>query len=495
MHDPGLTRSVCAEHSETKIVDKLDQKTKLITEGSIVRSLFVIAWPIVLGNTMQTAYQLIDTFWVGRLGANAVAAVSVCFPLIFILLAFGFGLSIAASIFVSQYAGARKYDMVNHVAAQTLMMIILVAIVLSYLGYVSSPYVLRMIGVGNDILGDANRYLQISYIGMIFSYGFVVFQSILRGIGEVRYPLYVVTLSVMLNAIFDPLFIFGWGPVPALGVAGAAYSTIATQFIGTAIGVYVLYKGTFGVQLKLPDFVPDFPMIKHAIRVALPASLEQSVRTLGSIMLVFLATGFGTMALATFGIGMRIMSFIFIPAFGLGMATTTLVGQNIGAGNVDRAVRAARLSGWVGFFALTTFALLFYIFAAPLIRFFVPGNEQLINAGAVFIRIAGLSFGFIGGQQCLLGAFRGAGSTKSAMLISIITQWVFQFPISYVLCRHTALGVIGIWWGFPVANSISIVITIFWFKFGTWKKINLTRQEEVREHLEEEILIEEHLQQ
>ena len=265
----------------------------------------------------------------------ASAAVSVCFPLIFILLAFGFGLSIAASIFVAQYAGARKHAMVNHVSAQTLLMIVVVSLVLSCAGYISSPYVLHLIGVGEDIFTDTNRYLQISYIGMIFSYGFVVFQSILRGIGEVRYPLYVITLTVLLNAVLDPLFIFGWGPVPGYGVAGAAYSTIATQFIGAGIGLGVLFNGRFGIHLKLSDFVPDFPMIKRAIRIALPASLEQSVRTLGSIMLVFLATGFGTMALATFGIGMRIMSFIFIPAFGLGMATTTLVGQNIGAGNVN----------------------------------------------------------------------------------------------------------------------------------------------------------------
>lgn len=475
-------------------MNKLDQKTKLITEGSIVRSLFVIAWPIVLGNTMHTAYQLIDTFWVGRLGTNAVAAVSVCFPLIFILLAFGFGLSIAASIFVSQYAGARKHDMVNHVAAQTLLMIVVVALVLSCIGYVTSPYILRLIGVGDDIFSDANRYLQISYIGMIFSYGFVVFQSILRGIGEVRYPLYVITLTVFLNAIFDPLFIFGWGPIPGYGVTGAAYSTIATQFIGAAIGLGVLFNGRFGIHLKLPDFIPDFPMIKRAVMVALPASLEQSVRTLGSIMLVFLATGFGTLALATFGIGMRIMSFIFIPAFGLGMATTTLVGQNIGAGNVNRAVESARLSGWVGFLSLNAFAVLFFIFAQPMIRFFVPGDEELVAAGAVFVRVAVFSFGFIGSQQCLLGAFRGAGSTASAMLISLITQWVFQFPISYILCTHTTLAVTGIWWGFPVANSIAMLMTIFWFKFGTWKKLNLARDEDFKEHLEEEILIEERLQ-
>ena len=460
---------------------KFDQKTRLITEGSIVKSLFIIAWPIVLANTLHTAYQLIDTFWVGRLGAGAVAAVSICYPLIFFLMGFGFGLSIAGAVFVAQYAGARRYEMVNHISAQTILMVLLVSSTLSIVGYAVAPFVLRLIGAGDDIFPDANKYLRISYIGLVLSYSFIVFQSLLRGVGEVRFPLYVISVTVLLNAIFDPLFIFGWGPVPAYGVAGAAYATIATQAIAAFVGIGVLFTGRYSIHLKLKDFIPDPVLIRRAVLVGLPASIEQSNRTLGTMLLIFLVTAFGTLAVATFGIGMRVMSFIFIPAFGLAMATTTLVGQNIGAGNIRRAEEAARLSAWVAFWFLSGVASLFFIFAPDIVRFFVPEDEALVEAGAEFVHITALSFGIIGAQQVLLGAFRGAGGTTSAMMFSIITQWVFQFPISYFLCRHTSLGVTGIWWGFPIANILATILTILWFKRGTWKELNLTQREKTVE--------------
>ena len=456
--------------------NKLAQKTRLITEGPIVKSLFLIAWPIVFANTLHTAYQLIDTFWVGRLGAPAVAAVSVSFPMLFFLLGFGFGLSIAASVFVAQFAGARRHEMVNHVTAQTILMVVVISLLLSVVGYYTAPSVLRLIGIGPDIFADTIRYLRISYIGLIFSYGFILFQSILRGIGEVRFPLYVIIATVLLNAILDPLFIFGWGPVPGFGVSGAAYATLITQGIAAVVGIGVLFGGRYGIRLKAADFIPDWRFIHEAVKVALPASIEQTTRTLGSIMLTFLATGFGTVSLATLGLGMRIMSFVFIPAFGLGMATTTLVGQNIGAGNILRAEQAARLSGWVGFWSLNVFAVLFYLFAEPLVRLFVPADEALVASGVEFVSIATISFGVIGAQQALLGAFRGAGGTMSAMAISLVTQWILQFPVSYILCMHTPLGVAGIWWGFPIANIIATILTVIWFQYGTWQDLKLMEQ-------------------
>lgn len=471
--------------------NKFDQRTRLITEGSIVKSLFVIAWPIVFANTLHTAYQLIDTFWVGRLGAGAVASVSICYPLIFFFMGFGFGLAISGAVFVAQYAGARRYEMVNHISAQTILMMLAASLVFSVAGYLAAPHVLRLIGAGDDIFPDANRYLQISYLGLILSYGFIVFQSLLRGIGEVRFPLYVISFTVVLNAIFDPLFIFGWGPVPAYGVAGAAWATVATQAVAAAVGMGVLFTGRYGIHLRLKDFIPDPVLLRRTVLVGLPASLEQSNRTLGSMILIFLVTAFGTLAIATFGIGMRIMSFIFIPAFGLAMATTTLVGQNIGAGNIPRAEEAARLSSWVAFWFLGSVAILFFIFAPHIVRFFVPEDEALVLAGAEFIHITSLSFGIIGAQQVLLGAFRGAGGTTTAMVFSFITQWLFQLPISWYLCRHTSLGVTGVWWGFPVANIIATLLTIYWFRRGSWKELSLTEKEKTEEERETQHLIEE----
>ncbi|MBI2992617.1 MAG: MATE family efflux transporter [Gammaproteobacteria bacterium] len=451
----------------------LEKRTRQITEGPIVRSLLVIAGPIVFTNILHSAYQLVDMFWVGRLGADGLAAVSVCYPIIFFLMSAGLGLSIAGSVFVAQYAGARRHDMLNHVSGQTLLMIAMVSVVVSVIGYFGSPFILRLIGVHEQIFENANRFLQISFLGLIFSFGFMVSQSLLRGIGEVRFPLYVISSTVILNAVVVPVFIFGWGPVPALGVPGAAAATVLTQAIAAVVGMGVLFSGRYGIHLRARDFVPDLEFIRRAILVALPASVEQSTRTFGSILLTFLATGFGTLALATYGVGTRILSFVFIPAFGLAMATSTLVAQNIGAGNVRRAEDVARLSGWVAFWSLNGVAILFAIFAVPMVRVFVPGDEALVAAGAEFVYIVSLSFGIIGAQQALLGAFRGAGSTTSAMVISLVTQFVLQFPMSYIMCYHTSLGVTGVWWGFPVANFVATIMTIVWFRRGTWKDVEL----------------------
>ena len=185
------------------------------------------------------------------------------------------------------------------------------------------------------------------------------------------------------------------------------------------------------------------------------------------------------------------LGFVFIPAFGLAMATSTIVAQNIGTENPERADQVARLSGWTAFWGLNAIAILFFIFAEPLIRFFVPHEEALIQSGAEFVYIVCLSFGVIGAQQALFGAFRGAGSTISPMVIAMITQWVLQFPLSYIMCMHTSLGVTGIWWGFPVANLIAMVITLVWFKHGQWRQAKLTEKEAIVKLPEDETLVEE----
>lgn len=469
------------------MTEQLDRRTKLITEGSIVRSLVVISGPIVITNLLHSAYQLTDTFWVGRLGAGAVAAVSVCYPLLFFLMSAGFGLSIAGSVFVAQFAGARQHDKVNSAAAQVLLMVLIVSLLLSVVGYYLAGPTLRLMGVGEDIYHDARIYLSISCVGLVFSFGFFVFQSILRGIGEVRFPMILIGSTVILNGVLDPLFIFGFGPMPGYGVAGAAYATIGTQAVAAIIGTYILFRGRHGVHVRWVDFKPDLHFMMRAIYVGLPAAIEQSARTLGSLMLIFLATGFGTLAIATLGIGMRVLSFIMIPAFGLAMATTTLVGQNIGAGNRSRAEQAARLSAWAAFGLFSLVGAVFYLCAAPLIRLFVPSDPALVEAGATFVRITSLAFGVMAAQQVLLGAFRGAGGTMAAMLIALVTQWVLQFPVSYVLALHTDLGAIGIWWGFPVAGYLAMAITLVWFLRGSWHQPAMTEVEQLAEELKDEI--------
>ncbi len=200
-----------------------------------------------------------------------------------------------------------------------------------------------------------------------------------------------------------------------------------------------------------------------------PASIEQSTRTLGGLVLTGLAAQFGTRALASFGLGMRIIMLFFIPALGFATATATLVGQNLGAGSPQRARQAARLSGWLIFGALTAAGLLFMPVAAALARVLVPSAETVVGLAAGFVWVVAPAFGVIGAQQVLAGAFRGAGQTLRAMALSLLMQWALQIPVSYVLARHTALGLAGLWWGFPIANLMALLVTLAWFRRSVWR--------------------------
>lgn len=462
-----------------------------MTEGSLLAALLRLAAPVIVSLALQTAYQLVNAFWVGRLGAEAVAAIAVTSPLIFLLVAAGSGLTIAGSVFVSQYSGAGNVRMVNHSAAQTILMVASVSLVLTVAGYLSAESVLRFMQVGPEVLDDAAAYLKISYVGLLVSYGFMVFQSILQGVGEVRFPLYVVAASVVLNAVLDPLLIFGWGPIPPMGVVGAAVATVISQTFTALIGVGILFTGRYGIHLRLRDFSPDFPFIKRVLSVGLPASIEQSTRVLGSVLLTALAAGFGTTSLAAYGLATRIITVFFVPALGFSSATATIVGQNIGAGKTQRAEEAARVSSWFAFASLTAAGLLFMPFAESLARVLVPTDEEVVALGTAFVLVVAPSLGIIGAQQALAGAFRGAGQTMTAMLLSLMLQWLFQLPLSYWLAKHTSLGFEGIWWGFPAANILALVVTIFWFRRGTWKQRKLTEEQRLKAQVAEEAQVEE----
>lgn len=444
-----------------------------LTEGPIMKSLIALSIPIVFGNILQTAYQLVDTFWVGRLGAEAVAAVSLSFPIIFLLISLGGGLAIAGTILVAQYFGKKDSKQVDYISAQTLLMMSIISVIVSIIGYFSSGPLMKLVGADAAVLPGATLYLQISFIGMVFMFGFFVYQSLMRGIGEVKTPLYIVSMTVVLNVILDPLFILGYGPVPAYGVAGAALATIFTQGIAAVIGISLLFSGKYGIHLKKENFKLDTPLLKRMFFLGFPASISQSSRALGLAVMTVLVATFGTETIAAYGIGGRILSFIIIPAVGLSMATSTLVGQNIGAGKMERAERISKLSAVTSFFILTIVGVLLFFFAEHITRAFIPDDLHVIESGATYIRIMALTFGFIGIQMTMNGTFMGSGNTKLSMILSIVTFWIFQFPVAFILSKTFGLGEYGLWWAFPVSNVSAAILAVILFLNGSWKKKKL----------------------
>lgn len=328
---------------------------------------------------------------------------------------------------------------------------------------------MKLIGAGPEILESSVSYFKVSSLGFVFLFIFFSFQSLMRGIGNVMLPVYIVLFTVFLNLILDPLFIFGYGPVPGYGVAGAAVASIVTQALSAVIGIWILSKGRSGIKIHSRDMFPHLSTIRRIVNLGIPSSIEQSTRALGMTMMVILVTGFGSEVVAAYGIGARILSFIVIPALGLGIATTSLVGQNIGAIKIKRAEKVANLSNQIAFFGLTGMGLLMFFFAEPITAFFIPNDPEVIKDASLFIKIMSPSFGLLGVQQVLNGVFNGAGFTKASMLISILNLWIIRFPLAFILSHKTAIGYEGIWWAFPISNAIAAVVAFIYFKQGYWK--------------------------
>ena len=467
-----------------------DRRQRLL-EGPIAPALIRLAVPIILGNALQTGYQLTDAFWVGRLGASAVAAVAISFPVTFLVIALGAGFAMAGATLSAQYMGAGRQDLVNHVAAQTMLAVAVSSVILGTVGFLLTPHLLRLLGVAPDVYAGALGFMRVSFIGIIFVFLYAMFQALMRGIGETKIPLYIVLATVLLNFALDPLFIFGWGPVAGHGVTGAALATLATQALAALAAMTILLRGRHGVALAWSDLRPDIGYIKRAFFLGFPGSIELSTRGLGLVIMSFLVASFGTLPIAAYGVGSNIVQVVTILAMGLSMAVSTLVGQNIGAGNVQRAARTALLGNAIAFGVLSLAGILAYVFAPLLVAFFVPGDAEVIAEGARFIRIMCLAWGGIGIQLCVVATFRASGNMLNAMVIALVSQFMIQFPLAYVLSKHTPLGVDGLWWSFPVTNVLVALVSLGWFARGAWKTTRLTEEERQVVKVTEETIKEE----
>jgi len=466
-------------------------KAKSIMKMPVFKALITLSIPIILANLFQAMYQMTDSFWVGRLGGAALAAVSICSPIIFLAFSFGIGFTMAGSTFVAQYFGAKNHKMMSHAAAQTILMVIIISLVLSVFGFIFAPYFLHFMGANNEIFPMALPFLRISFVAIIANFSFFIFQSIMRGIGKPKVPVFVVIATVLLNFILDPLFIFGFGPIPPSGPTGAALATLLTQTIAAIIGFIILFGGRHGIHLKIIDFKPDFKFIKKALKIGLPSSIEQSSRNLAMVFLTSLIAGFGTTAVASYGAGGNIMQVAMFMGIGLAIANGTLVGQSIGAKNISQAIKVSKLSAVLSFVSLSFLGFIAFFFSRQFISFFVPNDLAVITGGSHFLKIVALGFGFIGLQMSFGNVFLAAGKSTTTMLLTILSQWLLQIPLAYLLSQHTSLGITGLWLAFPITNIIVSTIAFILYRQGSWQKSRIIEDSRLSSQVSEEVIVEE----
>ena len=427
----------------------------------MLASLLAVSVPIIITNLLQTAYQMTDTFWVGRLGSEAVAAVSLTFPVLFFAFSLGIGLSIAATVLIAHAWGRGDREAADRIATQSIVTMIVVSLALLVLGSLFAERIMMAIGAEGEVLRLATEYLRISFLGVPFLFVFAVYQSIVRGIGEVRAPLIIVFVTVLLNLVLDPLFIYGWGVFPELGVAGAAMASVVTQGLSACIGFVLLARSSSLVRIRTRYLPIALDVQRKMFSLGIPSSIDVGLRSFSLLIMAFIVARFSTPIIAAYGIGQNVLSFVVIPALGLSIAVSAMVGQNAGANRFDRVQESVRIASILGFVSLSIIGGFVVLFAPFIIGFFVPGDPLVLELGSSFLRIMGFTFGLIGIHLVISGALRGVGRPRASLWISAISLFVIKIPLAWFLSQSGLLET-GIWIAVAVANVAGALIAVAW---------------------------------
>lgn len=457
-----------------------------LLNGPVTENLFYLSLPVIVINLLQTAYNLADTFWLGQYSGDALAAITFAFPLVFFLISLGMGLAVAGSVLVAQFEGAGKIARRNYAASQTIAFSALAAILLGAFGYFFIGDIVGLLGAKGSVAASAAGYLEIISIGLFSMFGFLVFQSLMRGFGDTVTPMLLMLGTVILNIIIDPFFIFGWWILPEMGVEGAAIATILSRTLSLAIGIGILFTGKRGLEISLSQMSPDYSFFKKMMTIGVPASLEGAGRSISvNALTAVVGWTFASPIVAGFGIGIRIFSMIFLPAAAVGRGVESMTGQNLGAGNYDRAGETAKTGAKYSFLILTALGFLTFIFADQISSVFISSGQEnsalIANTGAEFLRYVAFSFGFIGVLRSYNGSFRGAGKTVTAAIISIATLGLIRLPIAYI--GAIEIGTTGVWAAFFISNILGALIAYIWYQKGTWRT-KVTQEEKSEESSE-----------
>jgi len=464
-----------------------------VTDGALFKPLVVLSFPIILTNVLQVGYNLADTFWVGRLGQPAVAALSFSWAIVFLIIALSLGFSVAGTVLVAQNKGAGRTDRVATVAGGTISLVLAVSVLFSVIGYPLVPTLLELVGAtpGTEEHRLAVIYTRTMFLGIPFVFTFFVFQSLLQGWGDTRTPLYLAAFSVGLNVFIDPFFILGFQDnvvfawvglehveaalydrtgFAGFGIQGAAFATILARGLGAVIGVGLLLSGAVGIQLSVSDLRPRLDIVRDLVRIGTPASLEISTSALSVTVLTALVAIAGADAVAAYGIGTRITSMVVLPALGLARGVETVVGQNLGAQQPDRAKRGVIAAAGIIVGALLVFSAGIYLLADPIIGIFISGTgaATVTAIGGEYLRIVGASYVFLGVFYIFQGGFRGSGNTRTAMIFAFVGFILFRAAFAYILSVPVGLGATGIWYGEALANVFMAALVAGYFSRGTW---------------------------
>jgi putative MATE family efflux protein len=441
------------------------------TQGSIRHAIILLAIPMILELSLESVFAVVDMFFVGRLGENAIATVGLTESVVTIVYSIAIGLSTAATAMVARRVGERNEEEAAHAGMQTIILSLLVTIVISALGIVFAPEILQIMGAKPEVVKEGAVFTRIMLGGSVVIILLFLINGIFRGAGNAAIAMHSLWLASICNIVLCPLLIYGLGPIPSLGLKGAAIATTIGRGIGVAYQCYHLLKGSSSIHIKAKHFRFNWPLMKALVGIAWPATFQFLIASGSWIVLAALVakTG-GTAALAGYQVALRNVVFFILPAWGLSNAAATLVGQNLGANQPERAEKSVLLTAKYNAIFMTGVMLLFIFFAGPIISVFT-NDIEVHQTGTLALRIIGSGYIFYGIGMVMVNALNGAGDTKTPTLINLCGFWLFQIPFSFLLAKWLHLGAMGSFIAIPVAETLIAIAAYILFKKGKWKTV------------------------
>ncbi|MFC1991716.1 MATE family efflux transporter [Chloroflexota bacterium] len=438
------------------------------TKGSISGNLWALSWPIMVSSSLSMMGPTIDMIWIGKLGSAALAGVGIAGMAVMAVNALMMGLFTGLRAMIARFIGAGNTDGANHVMQQAFVIGAVFSVITASIGLLFTEGILTLFGVEADVVAQGAAYMRIQFIGMVTMSLLRITETSMQASGDTVTPMRIAIFYRILHLLLAPSLIFGLWIFPQLGVRGAALTNIITQSMGGILALWFLFSGRTRLKPTLRNFRLDWSIIWRMVKVGIPAAVTGVQRNLPNLVLVWFVAPFGTFAVAAHSLTQRIDNFMRTIALALGQSTGILAGQNLGAGQPERAERTGWLSAGIFTCVMAIASLTIWFWAEKIIRIFntEPG---LVDLGAAFLRIQILGYMISGFTVVLSTGLNGIGDTFTVMLVTLLTMWLVQIPLAYILPAVTSLGVYGVRWGMVAAQVLRGTFYIFYFRTGRWK--------------------------
>ena len=438
------------------------------TTGSLNRAILLLAIPMVLEMVLESLFAVVDVFWVGRLGADAVATVGLTESLLSLVFAVGLGLSLSTTAMVARRIGEKDPEGAAVAGVQAIAIGILSSALIGIPCYFYAPRLLQLMGASPQIVTLGSNYTRIALGGSGAIMMLFLNNAIFRGAGDAAIAMRLLWVSNIINLILDPCLIFGWGPFPKMGVTGAALATLTGRSIGVLYQFYRLLRGSERIRILRRQVRLDFSIFFRLLRVSLTGILQFAIADVSWIGLVRIVSVFGSAALAGYTIAIRIVIFVILPSWGLSNAAATLVGQNLGAKQPERAETSVWRTGFYNMVFLGAIGIVFILFSVPVVRLFT-NDPQVVPLAASCLRI--LSYGNIAFAygMVMLQAFNGAGDTLTPTLVNLVGFWFLEIPLAYFLAIPAHMQSNGAFYAIVISEAAIAAAGMILFKRGRWK--------------------------